>query len=603
MAVREIKTRLTLDNTKQFDKEIKEAGRNFRVLASDMKAAAADFESSGDEMAYLGQKSKILGGQIAQQEEIVRALSEAVEASALAFGDAGEKTDGYRIKLNNAKAALAKLKKELSDTDREMRDIGQDAGRVGRQLEQGLGEAAEDTGKKLDRMVQQLDQDLVDIKGAVEFSAITDVGDTLKGGVDLVVDAVGGLTEGTLDYRRKMAALTQNAMDAGFDPEWLKEQATWIAAFTGDLDGAVEAVSNMALIAPDVNSFTTVMNRLLGATTKWGGTFKIENLAESLQESLASGEITGAYSELMSRLGMDIETINKSIKKAAKEGSDAVWTAGTAWTSEHGFEETLEQYAEMNKDIIAYNTAKTELTKAEAELADKLTPAATAGIEMFTGMIDSITDMIEAYEEWHAKFIGTSEENKTIAEQATKEAEKFSSVMDFTKVIEEARNNGEYIKAREYSKLRREYIEQSDQAFFEALEAELNENAPQTALEDMFSEEAMQGVEEAAGTAAEGVAKAYGDAFAAQEEYVKTQAKTLWQAIADNMSVPIQAPKVTWQTTLGQQIAAAGVNYANGNNNANVDVTLDGKKVGGGMIEYNSKELGRSVERAEMLVE
>ena len=69
------------------------------------------------------------------------------------------------------------------------------------------------------------------------------------------------------------------------------------------------------------------------------------------------------------------------------------------------------------------------------------------------------------------------------------------------------------------------------------------------------------------------------------------------------MSVPIHAPKVTWQTTLGQQIAAAGVNYANGNNNANVDVTLDGKKVGGGMIEYNSKALGQSVERAETLVE
>lgn len=62
MAVREIKTTLSLDGEKEFNKAINEAGRGMRVMASEMKAAAADFDVTGDEMEYLGRKSKSLNG-------------------------------------------------------------------------------------------------------------------------------------------------------------------------------------------------------------------------------------------------------------------------------------------------------------------------------------------------------------------------------------------------------------------------------------------------------------------------------------------------------------------------------------------------------------
>ena len=421
MAVREIKTTLAVDGEQKFKRAINEAGRNMRVMASEMKAAAADFNLTGDEMEYLGRKSKSLNSQIAQQKEIIRALEEAIAGAAGTTRENSAAIDDFRIKLNYANANLSKMSKELEDNDRQMMELGRDAQRAGRQLEQGLGEAAEDTARKFDKMVNELDKDIIDIKGAVQFSALADIGDMLSGGVDVVVNAVSGLTEGTLDYRRQMAILEQNAVDMGFDPDWLKQQAAGIAALTGDMDGAVEAVSNMARVAPDVDSFTRVMNRLLGATIAWPETFKIENLAESLQESLASGQITGAYSELMSRLGLDIKTINKSFEEAAKKGSDALWTAGTAWTSEHGFEETLEAFKKANEDLLAYNQAKIDLTNAEAALAEKLTPTATAGIELFTGMIDKLTALVtklgEEKDKWEtAVEEGLFEENEVVTE-------------------------------------------------------------------------------------------------------------------------------------------------------------------------------------------
>ncbi|MBQ8617641.1 MAG: hypothetical protein IJ418_09015, partial [Clostridia bacterium] len=134
MAVREIKTTLAIDGEKAFNKAITEAGRNMRVMASEIKAAAADFDLTGDEMDFLSRKSKSLNSQIDQQEKIIKALEGAVADAAKTYGEASSQADGYRIKLNNAQASMAKLKKELEDSTREMTELGRDAGRVGRQL-------------------------------------------------------------------------------------------------------------------------------------------------------------------------------------------------------------------------------------------------------------------------------------------------------------------------------------------------------------------------------------------------------------------------------------------------------------------------------------
>lgn len=590
MAVREIKTTLAVDGEKAFNKAVTEAGRNMRVMASEMKAAAADFNLTGDEMDYLGRKSQSLKGQIDQQEAIIRALEGAVADAAKEYGEASAKADGYRIKLNNAQASMAKLKKELEDANREMTDMGRDAGRVGRQLEEGIGDAAEDVSRKFDKMVNQLDQNLIDIRSSVEFSALADIGDMLSGGVDLVVNAVSGLTEGTLDYRRQMAILEQNAKDLGFDPSWLKQQATGIAALTGDMDGAVEAVSNLARVAPDMDSFTLVMNRLLGAAIAWPDTLKIENLAESLQESLSGRQITGAYSELMSRLSMDADAINKSLEEAFKRGGqDAVWTAGTAWASEHGFEETIAQYREAQREMIAYNEAKLKLTEAEAKLAEKLTPAATVGIEIFTGLIDGMTGLIEKYETWWASFMADSEAAKKIVSEVEEEVKGFTSIESFTEAIAKSDAEGTYtkswalIEARE--KFRKAEIERLQN---EIISAEKANDLTKAILGD---EEEAKDKAKSYGSAITGSIK---DEIDLGIPKVASSAAAMFQAIEAELNKTIQGPTI--QTPKNPY---GGATSYGGQGSVTVPLTLDGKNVGNTTFPYISSSMGEAVARAE----
>lgn len=114
---REIKTTLAIDGEKQFKAAMDEAYRGMKVLGSEMKLNTAVFGDNASSMEGLTKKGEILSKQISQQKEIVAALSKAVEDSASAYGENDKRTDAYRIKLNNATAALSRMEGELGENE------------------------------------------------------------------------------------------------------------------------------------------------------------------------------------------------------------------------------------------------------------------------------------------------------------------------------------------------------------------------------------------------------------------------------------------------------------------------------------------------------
>ena len=365
MAVREIKTSISLDGEKAFRQAVNDASRAMRVMNAELKAIGAEFGVTGDKQQFLTQKSNNLRQAIAQQEQIVQALSGAVRESAKEYGDAANQTDGYRIKLANATAALSRMKQELAATDREAEELGRDSTRVGRQIEDGIGDGAKEAKESLRGMMRQMQEDIGSIKGSAAFTVTTQI----AGGIVDVVDNLAGFVESSRDYRRQMASLEDSARTAGMDWAEVQDFVFQITALTGDMDGAAEAMTNLlrtGLKGPDLQN---AIDLLTGASILWGDTLKIENLAESLQESIATGSATGAYGELLERLGMSVESYN-----AAMEGlSEQERAVGSlTFLSNNGLLETTEGFKERNNALIEAQRAQLESQQAWAELAEEL---------------------------------------------------------------------------------------------------------------------------------------------------------------------------------------------------------------------------------------
>jgi hypothetical protein len=128
---REIKTTLAIDGEKQFKAAMDEAYRGMKVLGSEMKLNTAVFGDNASSLEGLTKKGEILGKQISQQKEIVAALSKAVQDSASAYGENDKRTDAYRIKLNNATAALNNMEGELKENSSAIENFGKETQSAG----------------------------------------------------------------------------------------------------------------------------------------------------------------------------------------------------------------------------------------------------------------------------------------------------------------------------------------------------------------------------------------------------------------------------------------------------------------------------------------
>lgn len=391
--VREIKTTLALDGEKQFNAALREAEREMRVMNADLKAMAAEYKATDNAQRYFTERNETLGKQIKQQEEIVEALARAVKESADKFGEAGATTDGYRIKLSNATAKLFDMRREAEAAARELEDLGRDSQKVGTQLERGIGDAAEDVEDKLDGMFSKVASDVEGMKSSLDFSVAMDIG----GGMKDFITGVDEFAENTREYRRSLSFLEQNAMTFGIEFTNVKELMFEMASITGEVDSSVEALSNLMAAGFDATEMSTAVDLLAGAVIRFPDTLKFESLADGLQETLATGEATGQYAELLERLGVDLDDFNAALA-SAKDAEEQQQIA-LAFLTENGLANAYESYKNMNSELLAAEEANLRLNDAMAKLGEVIdTVLAPAKLKIAEG-IGGLTNRIETFTE------------------------------------------------------------------------------------------------------------------------------------------------------------------------------------------------------------
>lgn len=542
---------------KEFKKALDECQNSLKQLDSGLKANAAEFEDSTDAMRENTERIKLLKKGYEESVKQANALGDAVEWSKKEYGELSKETTRYVVAQNKARENAAKFAKELEEANRSMGELGRDASRVGRQLENGIGDAADDVSRKIDGMINALDKDLGGIGAAVDFSAFKDGFDLVTGGIGGAYDALAGLTEGTMDYRRAMSFLEQNAVTAGMNTDMIKNMTIDVASLTGELDGAVEGMSNLMAAGFEEDELAAAVERLQAAVVQFPDTLKFESLAESLQESVATGQAVGQYAEYLERMGADLDKVNESFEEAAEKGPEAVETVALAWLNNPDAEAALEQYREVNKDLINGQEAIHEWNDEVARTADILQPLVMRMTEISTQALGIANDIMsgaptidgEDAASWWAPY----RERTHAAQQESGMGvlEGFASGLDATK-----KQLGEW-----FDKL----------------------------FEDEDTNEAIKNAE----TAGENVATMVGNGIAEGTAWAVQQAQSLWQAISDVMSRPIKGPTVSAAET------AAGTGSGHGTD-LKVDLSLDGKKLTDQQGGYISDKIGSMINREEL---
>ena len=540
---------------KEFKKALDECQNSLKQLDSGLKANAAEFGKNDDALKQSAERMELLKRGYDESEKQVKALGEAVEWSKQQYGELSKETTRYVIAQNKARENAARFAKELEGADMNMSELGRDAERVGRQLERGIGEAADDVSQKIESMVNTLDEDLGNIGKAVDFSAFKDKFDMAKDVIGDIGGAIFDLTEGTEDYRRTMSFLEQNAITAGMDPQVIKDMTFEVSALTGELDGAVEGMSNLMAAGFEKDELATAVDRLSAAVIQFPDTLKFESLADSLQESVATAQATGQYAEYLERMGADLDTVNKSFEEAAKKGPEAVETVALAWLNNPNAEKALDFYKEMNQDLIDGQIAQQKWNDEVARTADILQPYVTALTEYGTELLALTNEAISG--------------EKTI--------------------------NGKKAQIWWLPDL-----DNPDSKITDRLMQFLGDTKEHASdwLSSLFEGEDVNTAAENALKGGMDIAKQIGEGIAQRGEYAISQAKLLWEAVAAELSKPINGPKVSAPSAGATNYGGQGYAGNAGSTYGAANINLDGKAVGEGMVGYNSDAMGSAVDRA-----
>lgn len=389
MAVREIKTSIALDGEQAFKQALADASRNLRVMDADLKAAATEFKVTGDAQQYYTEKSRSLKEQIAQQEQVVDALVNAVRQSAAVYGNNSAKTDEWRIKLSNATAKLMTMKKGLQDTDKEAEEFGRDSKRVGKQIEDGIGDGAEEANKNVKDLIENLQQDIGSIKGSVGFQVAATVTQTISSAVQGMTEFV----ESNRDYRRVMEQYEIAAEAGKHNKDAMKEMLFNMAAFSGDFDGSVEAMTNLMQTGLTADWMEKATDIFSYASIMFKNTLKLEQLSGDFQESVATGKPTGAFANFVEKMGGSVEELEKVMSDAGTTEAKAI--AALTYVAPKGYKSNLDSYNEKTSSLQDAAKAQLELADAWAGVSEKLEPLTTTMTVEMTEVVKLLGDTID----------------------------------------------------------------------------------------------------------------------------------------------------------------------------------------------------------------
>lgn len=210
-------------------------------------------------------------------------------------------------------------------------------------------------------------------------------------GVAALVTGAQLLIPATEDLRFGLSSLEESARSSGAGLENAKGAFETFYQVAGQTDSAIEATANLLQAGLTENRLQQAVEGLAGAVIQFPDTLNIESLADSLQETLATGSATGQFAELLDRLGIGAENFNEQLALCGDEISKQ--NLALSAMAQGGLMESYNGWLENNQALADNRQATLDLQLQMAELAESIQPLMTTILEIAQGLMAWFNDL------------------------------------------------------------------------------------------------------------------------------------------------------------------------------------------------------------------
>lgn len=421
-------------DTTKLDKALSGTNKNIKDTQSALKDVERLLKMNPKSTVLLEQKQRLLAQSVEATAEKVKTLKEAMESA----GEALERNNTYE-KLSNdlenaqkraeaagnallemqnkldklqqtdgggsfeqikeATAEIERLSKVVDDADAEVQTLKQSLADIdGPRIDQGQYDALQRELIESERAAKDAEKAFEDCaSGLDKFNQkagnVSETAGKISNAFSPVTKTIGALgaaavatVPATEELRSDLSKLDNNARMAGVGIDSAREAFKNFAVVSDETDSSVEAVSNLLQAGFTESNLQKAVENLSAAYLAFPDTMKIESLADSLQETLATGEATGQFAELLDRLGIGAENFSAGLANCTTEAQKQDYALSTLAHS--GLSATYEEWVKNNEELVENKEASIELQESLAELAESVQPIVTKVTELATKFLD-----------------------------------------------------------------------------------------------------------------------------------------------------------------------------------------------------------------------
>ena len=378
-------------------------------------------------VTLLEQKQRLLADSVEQTKQKLDSLKSAEKQVQQQFAQGKVSQAQYDALQREIVATEADLRKAEKAASSLQDEIAQSKGESA--LKQ-LGDAASETASKVkkidDKPIEDVEDAAKDADDAIEEAgdSASSFADHLK--ADVIVEGIKGIVSGlkelneeTKEYRKIMGTLETSSEAAGYSAEETSEAFSQLYGALGDDQSAATTTANLQAIGASQKDINSLIPSVVGAWAKYGDSIPIDGLAESVNETIRAGQVTGTFADVLNWGSKEGETFGVMLKENTEENEEwnkAVQDASSAEDffnlalqdaetqadrtnlvlqamADQGLSDVGDAWYSNNKDIVDANNAQLEFTKKAAELSERVQPVLTAVQEGINGILQAILDV------------------------------------------------------------------------------------------------------------------------------------------------------------------------------------------------------------------
>lgn len=364
-----IKSQIILEGEKEYRSACKGINTSLREIGSEMKLATAEFSDNAESIEALTRKQDILKKSLEEQAKKAKAAEDALkkmrEAAIEPTNPAYQK---MQTNLNNTRAEMVKIQREIDDTSEKLKkskvdweSVGDTVGKVGKTIGTGV-------------------------------KAIGATVATMGAAIGAAAGAFLGLAESTREARENMGKLETGFTTAGHSAEDAKNTYTELYGILGDDGQATEAAAHLAQLTNNEKELATWTDIATGVYATFGDSLPIENLTEAANETAKTGAITGGLADALNWAGVSEDEFQAKLDACTSEQERQALITETL----NGlYSDAADKYREVNGDIIEAQKATASLNNAMAELGAIAEPIVTKLKQLAAELLQQITPFVE----------------------------------------------------------------------------------------------------------------------------------------------------------------------------------------------------------------